>query len=235
MIPISDDNPARLVPVVTWLIIALCVAVYVWERSLGPDTDATIAALGFVPASLRHAGAASRGFVSFPPVVTIFSSMFVHGGLLHIAGNMLYLWIFGNNVEDAMGHVRFIVFYFVCGVAAALTLALIDPTSRVPMIGASGAISGVLAGYVLLFPRARVTVIVPLGIIFYPFALSAFWVVSFWFVMQLLSAALSNPHAPGVAWWTHVGGFAAGLLLTPLFKSPRFPLFGRVRRGPWAR
>jgi membrane associated rhomboid family serine protease len=235
MIPISDDNPARLVPVVTWLIIALCVAVYVWERSLGPDMDATIAALGFVPASLRQAGTVSRGLVSFPPVFTIFSSMFVHGGLLHVGGNMLYLWIFGNNVEDAMGHVRFVVFYFVCGVAAALTLALIDPTSRVPMIGASGAISGVLAGYVLLFPRARVTVIVPLGIIFYPFALSAFWVVSFWFVMQLLSAALSNPHAPGVAWWAHVGGFSAGLLLTPLFKSPRFPLFGRGRRGPWAR
>jgi membrane associated rhomboid family serine protease len=235
MIPISDDNPARLAPLVTWSIIALCVAVYIWECALGTDIDATIAALGFVPASLRHAGVAARGFVSFPPAVTIFSSMFVHGGLLHIAGNMLYLWIFGNNVEDAMGHVRFIVFYFVCGVAAALTLALIDPTSRVPMIGASGAISGVLAGYVLLFPRARVTVIVPLGIIFYPFALSAFWVVCFWFVMQLLSAALSNPHAPGVAWWAHVGGFGAGLLLTPLFKSPHFLLFGRVRRGPWAR
>jgi membrane associated rhomboid family serine protease len=235
MIPISDDNPARLMPVVTWLIIALCVGAYVWERSLGPSMDAAVAALGFVPASLGHAGTTSRGFASLPPGVTIFTSMFMHGGLLHIAGNMLYLWIFGNNVEDAMGHVRFIVFYFVCGVAAALTLALIDPTSRVPMIGASGAISGVLAGYVLLFPRARVTVIVPLGIIFYPLALSAFWVVGFWFAMQLLSAAFSHPHQPGVAWWAHVGGFGAGLLLTPIFKSPRFPLFGRVRREPWAR
>jgi membrane associated rhomboid family serine protease len=134
-----------------------------------------------------------------------------------------------------MGHLRFAVFYLACGVAAALTLALVDPGSPVPMIGASGAISGVLAGYVLLFPRARVTVIVPLGIIFYPFALSAFWVVSFWFVMQLASAALSNPHQPGVAWWAHVGGFGAGLLLTPLFKSERFPLFGRPKRGPWSR
>jgi membrane associated rhomboid family serine protease len=235
MIPISDDNPARLVPVMTWLIIALCVAAYVWERSLGHDMDAAIAALGFVPASLRYAGAASPGYASVPSGVTIFSSMFLHGGLLHLAGNMLYLWIFGNNVEDAMGHGRFVVFYFVCGVVAALTLALVDPTSRVPMIGASGAISGVLAGYVLLFPRARVTVIVPLGIIFYPFALSAFWVVSFWFVMQLLSAAFSNPQQPGVAWWAHVGGFAAGLLLTPFLKSARFPLFGRYHRGPWAR
>jgi membrane associated rhomboid family serine protease len=235
MIPISDDNPARLTPLVTWLIIALCILIYVWERSLGHNMDAAIAALGFVPASLRHGIAGMPGHASVPPGITIFSSMFLHGGLLHIAGNMLYLWIFGNNVEDAMGHGRFIVFYFVCGVAAALTLALIDPTSRVPMIGASGAISGVLAGYVLLFPRARVTVIVPLGIIFYPFALSAFWVVSFWFVMQLASAAFSNPHEPGVAWWAHVGGFASGVLLTPIFKSPRFPLFGRVRRGPWTR
>jgi membrane associated rhomboid family serine protease len=148
---------------------------------------------------------------------------------------MLYLWIFGNNVEDAMGHMRYIVFYLVCGAAAALMLAYIDPASRIPMVGASGAISGVLAAYVLLFPRARVTVIVPLGIIFYPFKLSAFWVVSFWFVLQLLSAWLSHPNEPGVAWWAHVGGFGAGLFLTPLFKSSGFPLFGRPRRGPWGR
>jgi membrane associated rhomboid family serine protease len=235
MIPISDDNPARLVPVVTWFIIALCVVVYLWERSLGREIDATLAVLGFVPASLRHWGAAVPSLGSVPPGATIFSSMFLHGGFIHLAGNMLYLWIFGNNVEDAMGHGRFIVFYLICGVAAALTLAAVDPGSQVPMIGASGAISGVLAGYVLLFPRTRVTVIVPLGIIFYPIALSAYWVVSFWFVMQLMSAALSNPHQAGVAWWAHIGGFAAGLLLTPVFKTDRFPLFGRPRRGPWNR
>jgi membrane associated rhomboid family serine protease len=235
MIPISDDNPARLTPIVTLLIIALCVGTYVWELSLGQDMNAALAILGFVPASLRHPPTTYSGFVSYPPGVTIFSSMFLHGGLLHLGGNMLYLWIFGNNVEDAMGHGRFVVFYLVCGVAAALALALVDPASRVPMIGASGAISGVLAGYVLLFPRARVTVIVPLGIIFFPFAVSAFWVVSFWIILQLISAALSNPHAPGVAWWAHVGGFTAGLLLTPFFKSSRFPLFGRPQPGPWAR
>ena len=235
MIPISDDNPARLVPLVTCLIIALCVAVYLWERSLGREMNAAIAVLGFVPAVISKAHAPPAGFVALSPLATIFTSMFMHGGILHIAGNMLYLWIFGNNVEDAMGHLRFAVFYLACGGAAALTLAWIDPGSRIPMIGASGAISGVLAAYVLLFPRARVTVIVPLGIIFYPLALSAFWVVSFWFVLQLVSAALSHPQQPGVAWWAHVGGFGAGLLLTPLFKSAAFPLFGRRRRGPWAR
>jgi membrane associated rhomboid family serine protease len=233
MIPISDDNPSRITPVATWLIIVLCVLAYLWERSLGQDMNAAIAALGFVPASLGYR--APAGAVPFPPEITIFSSMFLHGGLLHLGGNMLYLWIFGNNVEDAMGHLRYVVFYFLCGVVAALALALIDPSSHVPMIGASGAISGILAAYVLLFPRARVTVIVPLGIIFYPFALRAFWVVGFWFVMQLGSAAFSNPHQPGVAWWAHVGGFAAGLLLAPFLKSERFPLFGRTLRGPWAR
>lgn len=235
MIPISDDNPVRLVPVVTWLIIGLCVLVYVWERSLGHEMDAAIVVLGFVPAALLGVHTTPAGLVILSPFTTVFTSMFVHGGLLHLAGNMLYLWIFGNNVEDAMGHLRFAAFYLACGVAAALTLAMTDPASLIPMVGASGAISGVLAAYVLLFPRARVTVVVPLGIIFYPFALSAFWVVSFWFVMQLASAFFSNPHQPGVAWWAHVGGFGAGLLLTPLLKSTSFPLFGRVRRGPWNR
>jgi len=235
MIPISDDNPARLVPFMTWLLIALCAIVYLWERSLGREMSAALLVLGFVPASLFGPHSAPSGFVSISPLTTIFTSMFVHGGVLHLAGNMLYLWIFGNNVEDAMGHGRFAIFYLFCGVAAGITLAFVDPASRIPMVGASGAISGVLAGYVLLFPRARVTVIVPLGIIFYPFALSAFWVVSFWFALQLVSAALSDPQQPGVAWWAHVGGFAAGLVLTPFLKSSGFPLLGGAQRGPWKR
>jgi membrane associated rhomboid family serine protease len=234
MIPISDDNPTRLTPIITWAIIAICAIVYLWERSAGQHMDEVLAVLGFTPASLFGYRAVAPGYVSPPAIETIFSSMFLHGSILHIAGNMLYLWIFGNNVEDAMGHFRFLVFYLVCGVAAALTLAYIDPSSRLPMVGASGAISGVLAGYVLLFPRARVTVLVPLGIIPYPLTVSAFLVVGFWFVLQLVSATFSDPTQPGVAWWAHVGGFAAGLLLTPFLKSRTFALFGNVqRRGPW--
>jgi membrane associated rhomboid family serine protease len=242
MIPISDDNPTRLTPIMTWALIALCVIVYLWERSLpgsllGCKMDGAIRALGFTPASLfGQRVVVPSGCRSFPAVETIFTSMFLHGSILHIAGNMLYLWIFGNNVEDAMGHVRFVFFYLLCGVAAALTFAYAGPDPSIPMVGASGAISGVLAAYVLLFPRARVTVIVPLGIIFYPLTVSAFWVVGFWFVLQLASAALSGYSEPGVAWWAHVGGFAAGLLLTPVLKSSDFPLFGNVRRrGPWER
>jgi membrane associated rhomboid family serine protease len=218
MIPISDDNPSRRPAVVTWTIIALCVAVWLWEFRLGRAMNDVIAKWGFAPASLS----ATHGHAA----VTLFTAMFLHGGWLHIGGNMLYLWIFGNNVEDAMGHVRFALFYLLCGIAAALALAYMDPASQLPMIGASGAISGVLAAYVLLYPRARVTVVVPLGIVFYPLALGAVWVVGLWFAMQLVSAWIVDPAQPGIAWWAHVGGFAAGLLLTPLFKSRDVPLFG---------
>jgi len=233
MIPISDDNPTRLAPIVNWALIALCVVVYLWEWSLGKAMDPALNVLGFAPASFFSPQTSLSQYVGLPAAATIFTSMFLHGGILHLAGNMLYLWIFGNNVEDAMGHIRFLLFYFACGVCAALTLAYIEPHSTVPMVGASGAISGVLAAYVLLHPRARVTVIVPLGIIIYPFAIRAVWVVGLWFLMQLINAAFSDPSQPGVAWWAHVGGFAAGLMLTPILKTPGVRLFGNRHTGPW--
>ena len=235
MIPISDDNPSRRAPVVNVLIIIACVLVYVWEFRLGrSEMEVALNALGFTPASLLgHQNAPSEA-LGIPPFATILISMFLHGSLLHLGGNMLYLWIFGNNIEGAMGHFRYIVFYLAAGVAAALSMAFADPVSRVPMVGASGAISGVLAAYILLYPRARVTVIIPLGIIFWPFRISAFWVVGLWFITQLVTAALTDPTQPGVAWWAHVGGFVAGLLLTPFFKSARVPYFGPLAtRGPW--
>jgi membrane associated rhomboid family serine protease len=232
MIPISDENPARLMPFVTWGIIAACVAAFLWQLSFSErNAEALIFTLGFVPRNLF--GEAVRATVyGIPwPWLTLFTSMFLHGGFLHLGGNMLYLWIFGNNVEDAMGHGRFILFYLVCGIAAALSEGLVNPHSAVPMLGASGAISGVLAAYVLIYPRARITVIIPLGILLYPMKISAFYVVGFWFLLQLLYAIGTTPGAPGTAWWAHVGGFAAGILLTPLLSH--FPLFGRYTRGPW--
>ena len=236
MIPISDDNPTTHYAVVNWAIIGLCIAAYLWEISLGQQMNAAIYVLGFIPAALFGHAQYLRGFIHVPPQATLFTAMFVHGGLLHIAGNMLYLAIFGNNIEEAMGHIRYLAFYLVCGVAAALTLAWMDPGATIPMVGASGAISGVLGAYILLYPRVHVTVIVPLGIIFWPFRLSAFWVVGLWFLLQLISAALTDPGQPGVAWWAHVGGFATGLVLTPLLKSRDVPLFGRTPvRGPWDR
>ncbi|HEY0300348.1 MAG TPA: rhomboid family intramembrane serine protease, partial [Rhizomicrobium sp.] len=170
-----------------------------------------------------------------PVWATLFTSMFLHAGFLHIVGNMLYLWVFGNNIEDAMGHAKFVLFYLACGIAAALTVLWMDPASHTPMVGASGAISGVLAAYMLLYPRAWVRVVVPLLIVLYPFRLRAVWVVGVWFAMQLASALMTPVSEPGTAWWAHVGGFAAGLVLTPLFKSRFVPYFGPFDpRGPWA-
>jgi membrane associated rhomboid family serine protease len=236
MIPISEDNPSHITPVVNVLLIIACILVYVWELTLGHEMEGALDVLGFSPVSLFDRNYAPSLQLGISPIVTIFISMFLHGSILHIAGNMLYLWIFGNNIEGAMGHVRYIIFYLASGVAAAMTMTFADPSSHVPMVGASGAISGVLAAYILLFPRARVTVIIPLGIILWPLRLSAVWVVGLWFLTQLVTAALTDPSQPGVAWWAHVGGFVAGLIMTPFFKSSRVPYFGPLpTRGPWGR
>jgi rhomboid family protein len=232
MIPISDENPARLRPIVTWTLVAACVAVFFWQLSFTQQgEERLIFAAGFVPRNFFDLGPAFTVLGVPWPWLTLVTSMFLHGGFLHLGGNMLYLWIFGNNVEDAMGHPRFLAFYFVCGIVAALFEGLINPHSAIPMLGASGAIAGVLASYVLIFPRARVTVIIPLGLLLYPMKISSLYVIGFWFLLQLLSAAMAPVGTPGTAFGAHVGGFATGLLLTPLLS--KFPLFGRFKRGPW--
>jgi len=232
MIPISDENPTRLKPFVTWAIIFACVVTFLWQLSFSEsDSEALFFSLGFVPRNLFDSAVTQTVYGIPWPLLTLITSMFLHGGFLHLGGNMLYLWIFGNNVEDAMGHVRFLLFYLACGLAAALAEGTVNRHSALPMVGASGAISGVLAAYVLIYPRARVTVIIPLGILLYPTKISAFYVIGFWFVLQLLNGVGASPGAPGTAWWAHVGGFAAGFLLTPLLSH--FPLFGRYTRGPW--
>lgn len=237
MIPISDDNPARLTPIFTWIIVALCVVVYIWEERLGLDMSDAFNAFGFVPKALMSPQFVSQDDIPhLPATATIVTSMFLHGGVWHLIGNMIYLLIFGNNIEDAMGHARFLLFYLLSGVAAAMSMAFMDPASSIPMVGASGAISGVLGAYMLIYPKAKVTVIVPIGIIFYPFRIAAVWVVGAWFAMQLLSAATSTPDSPGVAWWAHVGGFLAGMALTPFLKSSKIRYFGpHIRKGPWDR
>ena len=232
MIPISDENPTRLRPVVTWSLILVTIAVFFWQLTFSESAEeGVIRTFAFTPAFLFENPSAFSFFGLPWPWLTLVTSMFLHGGFLHLGGNMLYLWIFGNNVEDAMGHTRFTFFYFFCGIFAALTQGLIDPHSAIPMLGASGAISGVLGSYVLTFPRARVNVIIPLGIIFYPLKISAVYVIGFWFLLQLLSGIGAPAGMGGTAWWAHVGGFLAGAALTPLLSH--FPLFGRHRRGPW--
>jgi membrane associated rhomboid family serine protease len=160
--------------------------------------------------------------------MTVFTSMFMHGGWMHLIGNMLYLWVFGDNVEDSMGHGRFVVFYLLCGVAAVLAQALPDPSSTIPMVGASGAISGVLGAYLLLYPHARVLVAIPLGFFLHTMRIPAGLVLVLWFGLQLLSNVMAQPGQGGVAFRAHIGGFIAGMILIPIFKQRRVRL-----RLPW--
>jgi membrane associated rhomboid family serine protease len=226
MIPLKDDNPSRLVPYVTYAIIILCVVVFLWQFSLGPVRGQTaVYALGVIPAVLLGSTQLPADVALVPPWLSVVTSMFMHGGWMHLLGNMLYLWIFADNVEDSMGHVRFVIFYVVCGAAAVFAQALPDPTSEIPMIGASGAISGVLGAYLMLFPRARIHVLIPLGIVLQSAHVKAMWVLLFWFALQLVSTVFQGEEGAGVAFRAHIGGFVAGMALIPLLKYRSVRLF----------
>ncbi|MEX0731663.1 MAG: rhomboid family intramembrane serine protease [Aquisalimonadaceae bacterium] len=230
MIPIADDTPSRIVPIVTWLLLATCVVVFFWQVSLpAPDQMAVVHALGVIPAVLFGEAYLPPEIQLVPAWLTVFTSMFLHGGWLHLISNMLYLWVFADNVEDAMGHGRFLLFYLLCGVAAALAQSLPAMDSAIPMIGASGAISGVLGAYLLLYPWARITVIVPLGIILYPMQVPAFVMLLAWFGLQLVSGLMIDPGEPGVAFQAHAGGFVAGMFLVGPFRRQGIRMFNRAR------
>lgn len=230
MIPLRDDNPSSRPAVVAIAFIVVCVLVFLWQFSLGPQGgQRAVYALGFIPAVLLGQGQLPPELAVVPPVATIFTSMFMHGGWMHLIGNMLYLWIFGDNVEDSMGHARFVVFYVLCGVAAALAQALPEPNSVIPMVGASGAISGVLGAYLLLYPHARVLVAIPFGFILHTVRLPAGAVLLLWFGLQLLSNVMAQAGQGGVAFRAHIGGFIAGMLLIPVFKSKRMRLWNPAR------
>ena len=219
MIPLKDDNPTRTFPFVNYALIAACVLVFLWEVSLGARAQNAILAYGFIPDVLLGDARLPPGLAVVPAWMTMFTSMFLHGGWMHLIGNMLYLWIFADNVEDRFGHGRFIVFYLLCGVGAALAQALPDPDSQIPMVGASGAISGVLGAYALMFPRAHVLVAIPIGVLAFT-RMPALLVLGLWFAMQLLSEMMAPPGA-GVAFRAHIGGFVAGMALLPLFRPGR--------------
>jgi len=225
MFPIRDDIPSRHAPVMTLLLIALNTAIFLFAAILPRDEVRQLFYLfGIVPARFAHPAWAAR--VGFPaddywPFVT---SMFLHGGWLHLIGNMWTLWIFGDNVEDRMGRFRFLVFYFACGIAAGATHFLTSPSSTVPTVGASGAIAGVMGAYFVLFPRARIVMLLPLFVFPYFFEIPAFLFLAYWFVAQILTGTLALAGAAdvgGVAWWAHGGGFLAGAVLFGLFLRPR--------------
>jgi membrane associated rhomboid family serine protease len=230
--PLKDDLPARTTPVVTVAIIALNVLAFLYQASLevGGTREGARAAQAFVYefglVPCRLTGLCRTPYELPSPMLTIFTSMFLHGGLFHIGGNMLYLWIFGNNVEDTLGHGRFLLFYLASGVAAALAQTVAGPASPVPMIGASGAVSGVLGAYLLLFPHATVLVLVAFGFFWRFVRVPAMIVLGFWIVVQVLNGLGSFGASGGVAWFAHIGGFLAGMALLALFRARRRPRAG---------
>ena len=219
MIPFKDDNPTSTFPFVTIGIISLNVAVFLWELLLPPGMQKIAYYYGAIPRSLMTLEAIQP----VHPIASIFSSMFLHGGLFHLGGNMLYLWIFGNNIEDRLGHFRFLVFYLLAGVTAAYAHAVTEPNSLVPMIGASGAVSGILGAYLLLFPRARVHTLIFLGFFIDIVRVPALIVIGFWAIIQLINGVMTKGllGQGGVAWFAHVGGFLFGLATIKLWLPRR--------------
>jgi membrane associated rhomboid family serine protease len=219
MFPYKDDNPSNTFPIVTIGIIVLNTLVFLLQVLSGENGRQIVYAFGAIP----HNIVTMQATQPIHPALTIFTSMFMHGGLFHIFGNMLYLWIFGNNIEDRLGHFRFIFFYLFCGIAAAMSHALLTPGSTVPMIGASGAISGVLGAYLLLFPYARIHTIIFLGFFVQTIRIPALIVIGFWAIIQLLSGfTAQGVHGQGgIAWFAHVGGFIAGLATVKLWQPRR--------------
>jgi len=212
MIPLRDVIPSRTTPIVTITLIVVNVLVFLFELSLGDDVNNFLFAFGLVPADFS--------------LVTLFTSMFLHGGLLHVGGNMLYLWIFGDNVEDRMGHSRFLVFYLLCGVAAAVAQTWMLPTSEVPMVGASGAVAGVMGAYFVLYPRSRIVTLLPIFIFIQLIEVPAILFLGIWFLLQFLSGvgsvatAADRASAGGIAFWAHIAGFAVGAVAVLFFKRP---------------
>lgn len=234
LLPIRDDNPTIRPSFVTVALIVVCAMVSLYQLTL-TERQEQVFALGFgmIPAVLFGMRELSASIPSVDPWLSVITSMFLHGGLMHLAGNMVYLWVFGNNIEDSMGHVRFVVFYLVCGAVAALTQAFVEPDSSIPMIGASGAVSGVLGAYLVLHPHARITVLFFYGLIT-TVNLPAMAVLGWWIVVQVVNVLLAEPGQGGVAWYAHIGGFVAGMALISVFRRSHIPLGGGARRrGPW--
>jgi membrane associated rhomboid family serine protease len=225
MLPLRDEIPSRRTPYINYLLIAINVLVFVWQFMVGQTDPELVYQFALVPAQVT-------GGLTPDDFLHVLTSMFMHGGIAHIGGNMLYLWIFGDNIEDAMGHRRYLVFYLLGGVIASVAHILSTPNSQIPTVGASGAIAAVLGAYLILFPRARVLTLVSLGFFIRLTMVPAILVLGLWFVLQLFQGVLSlgGPDVGGVAFWAHIGGFVVGLLLARWFsRNPTYYDYMRSR------
>jgi len=232
MIPLRDDNPITITPVVTWALIAINVLVFFYQVSLGPnDGQRFVFQFGAIPAVIVGERDLPVGLAVIPSEMSLFTSMFLHGGWMHLIGNMWFLWIFGNNIEEAMGHFRFIVFYVLCGFLASASHIFAYPDSVIPTIGASGAIAGSLGAYIMLYPRARVWTLIFLFFFVRLLYIPAWVVLGGWVFLQFLngSMAAGTQDSGGIAFWAHVGGFIAGVLLVGVFKKRNVKFFSPPR------
>ena len=236
-LPLFDNNPTLTRPLITWMIIALCICGFIWQESLDFNAAHNIVyQLGFVPAVFFTPASLPADMSLVPTWSTVFTSMFLHGGWMHIGANMLYLWIFGDNVEASMGRLKFVLFYLLCGGAAAMAQAALDPGSTIPMIGASGGIAGVLGAYLMLHPKAAIRCFFLILIFFRFINLPAWLVLGVWIGGQFVAVPQAlNETGGGVAYMAHIGGFLAGMALIPFFKYRHVALFDRdIGIGDWA-
>jgi membrane associated rhomboid family serine protease len=228
LLPLHDDNPLRHIRFGYWTVgfIAACVLVFIYQATLPEQAGMRfVFSFGAIPSVIFGQVALPPELAAIPGWLSLVTSMFLHGSFMHLAGNMLFLWVLGDNVEDALGHFRFIVFYLLCGIAAALSHALVEPASQVPMIGASGAISGVIGAYLVLHPTAPIRTLVFNAIV----SLPAFVVLGLWIVFQFFNAAMAQAGEAGIAWWAHIGGFFAGVILIFVMRYRDVPVFDRPR------
>ena len=224
MIPLKDDNPTSGKPIITYFIIGLCILIFLVQlSSQSYKTGQLFYSYGLIPAVLMGHNQLPMDLYAIPGWLTIFTSMFMHGGFMHLGGNMLYMWIFADNIEDSLGAKKFIIFYLLSGIGAAMTQVFIDTHSQVPMVGASGAIGGILGAYLVNHPNAKVLVLIPFGFFSQLIKIRALYVLGFWFILQFISSG------GGVAYAAHIGGFISGLILILFFNKK----INKVIKGPW--
>ena len=233
MIPLKDDNPTSGRPVVTYFLIGICVVIFLMQLgSQSYKTGQLFYSYGLIPSVLMGYDQLPMDLYAVPAYLTIFTSMFMHGGFMHLIGNMLYMWIFADNIEDSLGPKKFIIFYLLSGIGAAMAQILMDTHSQVPMVGASGAIGGVLGAYLINHPNARVLVLIPFGFFSQLIKIKALYVLGFWFVLQFINSAMMSSQGGGVAYAAHIGGFVSGVVLI-LFFNKRIKRKTKVIKGPW--
>ncbi|HEY9850997.1 MAG TPA: rhomboid family intramembrane serine protease [Leptolyngbyaceae cyanobacterium] len=224
MVPLNDDNPTKITPYLTYALIAINIVIFLYELSLPPqELQSFFRTYAIVPRDLTASLLSREPNQILPQFLTLVTSQFLHGGFLHLAGNMLFLWIFGNNIEEQLGRFKYLIFYLTCGILAGLAQWFFSPQSNIPALGASGAIAGVLGAYILRFPHTKILTLIPLGFFFYTVRIPAIFFLGFWFLQQALYGVASlnarsniGMESGGVAYWAHAGGFVFGVVLGPL-------------------